>query len=244
MQFSKDNRFFTSDGMPLPSDQLMSVARSIAGNKILLAFSGRDSLAMWLYLRDAGFEIIPYFCYTVPGLSYDAEMMAYYETQFNTHIIRLPHPRTYELFHARAYLPAHVCAMIGRCGFGRFTFADIEGYLAGQFGLGDDYLCAVGIKAADNLMRLRMIRQMGPIGLKRRHYYFSIWDWKPADVREAIRSKGLLLSRSYLYFGSTGDGIDYKFLVFLRDNLPEDYRRVLDVFPMADIEIYRHEGVK
>lgn len=240
----KDIRFFLPDGMPLPSRDLIEVARGIAGNRLLLAFSGRDSLACWLQLRGAGFEIIPYFCYTVPGLSYDEEMLAYYESYFGTHILRLAHPRTYELFHARAYLPPHAAAMIGKCGFTRFEFADIENTLARQFGLGDNYLCAVGIRAADNLMRLRLIRQMGPVGLKKRHYYFSVWDWRTADVRDCIRAHGLKLSKSYLYFGSTGDGIDYRFLVYLRDNLPEDYQRVLDVFPMADIEIFRHEVVK
>lgn len=234
---------FGDDGMPLPSSDLVEIAREIAGNRLLLSFSGRDSLSLWLYLREHGFELIPYFCYTVPGLSYDEEMLEYYEGYFDTHIIRLPHPRTYELLRVGAWQTPVTCGMLGRAGLTRFEFADIENYLAAQFGLGDNYLSAVGIKAADNLMRLRLIRQMGPIGLKKRRYYYAIWDWKTADIRECLRVHGLKLSASYRHFGSTGDGIDYVFLRYLKDNLPDDYQKVLDLFPLAEIELFRYEKV-
>lgn len=234
---------FTADGLPLPSGELVDIARQIAGDRLLLSFSGRDSLAAWLYLRDK-FEIVPYFCYTVPHLSYDDEMLDYYERYFRTHIIRLPHPRTYELFYNGAWLPYDKWSIIAHACLPRFEFADIENMLAEQNGLPVNYLSVVGIKAADNLMRLRLIRQMGVIGYKKRHYYYAIWDWKTADVKSAIETAGLKLSKSYLYWGSTGDGVEYRFLAYLRDNLPEDYQRVLDVFPMADIELFRYEGVR
>jgi len=236
--------FDPETGLPLPSPRLVEIARQVAGNRLLLSFSGRDSLACWLYLRDQGFELIPYFCYTVPGLSYDDEMLDYYERFFGQHIIRLPHPRTYELFYARAWMPPDVAAMIWRCKLPRFEYSDIERWLAEQFGLGDDHLTGVGIKSADNLMRLRLIRQMGPIGYKKRRYYYAIWDWKTADVKARIEQAGLRLSKSYFYFGSTGDGIDYRFVRYLKDNLPDDYQRVLDVFPESDLELFRYEGVK
>lgn len=235
---------FGSDGMPLPSPDLVPLARQIAGERLLLSFSGRDSLALWLYLREQGFELVPYWCYTVPGLSYDEEMLDYYERWFDTHIIRLPHPRTYELFYARAWMPPHTAAMLGAARLPRFEFADIERRLAGQLELGDNYLSAVGIRAADNLMRLRLVRQMGPIGLKRRRYYYGIWDWKTADVRDCLNHYGIKLSASYRHFGSTGDGIDYRFVRYLKDHLPDDYQRVLDVFPLVDLELFRYEQVR
>jgi hypothetical protein len=234
---------FDSEGNPLPSEMLVDIARSIAGNRLLLAFSGRDSLAAWLYLRDK-FEIIPYFCYTVPHLSYDDEMLDYYERYFGVHIIRLPHPRTYALLNHGAWMPLDAWSIVLNANLPDFDFSDVEDILAKQYGLGETYLSVVGFKASDSLSRRRLIYQMGPIGFKRRKYYFAIWDWKDSDVKEAISRAGLKLSKSYLYFGSTGDGIDYNFVKFLRDNLPEDYRRVLAFFPMADIEIFRYEHVK
>lgn len=238
-----DDLGFGRDGMPLPSPELVPLARAIAGDTLLLALSGRDSAAMWLYLRELDFRIVPYWCYTVPHLSYDDEMLDYYERYFDTHIIRLPHPRTYELLRAGDWMPPRAAAIAVNANLVRFEFADIEARLAAEYGLGENYLCAVGMKAADNLMRLRMIRQMGPIGVRKRRYYYAIWDWKTADVREQLHRHNLKLSRSYRYFGSTGDGIDFRFLRYLKDNLPEDYQRVLDVFPLADLELFRYEQV-
>lgn len=233
------------NGELIPSRELVEVARKITGGKVLLAFSGRDSLACWLRLRGAGFECIPYFCYTVPHLSYDDEMLGYYERFFGTHIIRLPHPRTYELLRVAAYLHPSAWNVVGHMHLNRFEFADIESTLAKQFGLDPlTYLCAIGMRSADNLMRQRMIKQFGTIGMKRRHYYYAVWDWKTAEVKNFIESCNCKLSKSYLYFGSTGDGIDYRFLRFLKDNLPEDYKRVLDVFPLAEAELFRYEVVK
>ncbi len=231
------------DGMPLPSPELVPIARQIAGDRLLLSFSGRDSLAAWVFCREAGFELIPYWCYTVPGLSYDEQMLEYYERVFDTHIIRLPHPRTYELLRTGAWQPLENWRVLYWSQLPHVEFADIEDRLAKQFDLGPNYLCAVGIKAADNLMRMRLIRQMGPIGVKRRRYYYPVWDWKTADVKACLQSHGLKLSRSYLYFGSTGDGVEYEWLRYLRDNLPEDYQKVLDVFPLADLELFRYEQV-
>lgn len=231
-------------GKPMPSDLLVDVVHKIAGETLLLSFSGRDSLATWLFLRDAGFQLIPYFCYTVPHLSYDDEALAYYEKFFQTHIIRLPHPNTYSLLRSGAYQPLDTWRILYYSDLPSFDFSDIEKRLAAQFGLGDNYLSAVGIRATDNIMRWRLIHQMGPIGLKKRRYYFAIWDWKTQTVMDYIYRFGAKLSKSYLYFGSTGDGIDYRFLRFLKDNLPDDYNRVLELFPMADIELFRYEGVK
>lgn len=240
-----DNRLcgFDEDGQLIPSCDLLAIVREIAGDRLLLSFSGRDSLAVWLYLRDAGFELIPYWCYTVPGLSYDEQMLEYYERVLGTHIVRLPHPRTYELLHVGAWQPLDTWRTLYWSGLPRFEFADIERRLAEQFGLGDHYLCAVGFKSADNLNRMRLIRQMGPIGQKRRRYYFAVWDWKTADIKAYIQKHGLKLSRSYLYFGSTGDGVEYSWLAYLRDHLPEDLQKVRDIFPLIDLELFRYEQV-
>ncbi len=237
------NAGMSPDGWPLPSEELIPIVRENAGNRLLLSFSGRDSLAAWLYLREHGFELIPYWCYSVPGLSYDTQMLDYYEREMGVHIIRLPHPRLYEHLGAGSWQPLENWRVLYWSRLPRYDFADIEQLLARQFGLGDNYLSVVGIKASDNLMRLRLIRQMGPIGTKRRHYYYAIWDWKTADVKEHIQRHGMKLSRAYLHYGSTGDIIEYYWLAYLRDNLPDDYQKVLDLFPLADLELFRYEKV-
>jgi hypothetical protein len=171
-------------------------------------------------------------------------MLAYYENYFGVHIRRYPIGDTYRFFRAAAYQDPDGCRFLVQSCLPSFGFVDIENKLAEECGLGSNYLSVVGIRAADNLMRLRMVRQMGPIGLKRRHYYYAVWDWKTADVKRAIDEAGLKLSKSYLYFGSTGDGIDWQFVNFLRNHLPDDYKKLVSYFPLVEMELFRFESVK
>lgn len=66
------------------------------GRPVRLAFSpGKDSLAAWLALRDAGVEVAPFHLYLVPDLEFVDESLAAYERFFDTRIPRLPHPSLY-----------------------------------------------------------------------------------------------------------------------------------------------------
>lgn len=78
---------------------LRSVLDAQGHNRLLLSFScGKDSLAMWLWLRETKqVEIIPYFLYWVPGLSFVERALDYYEQVFGQRITRLPHPLFYDL---------------------------------------------------------------------------------------------------------------------------------------------------
>ena len=50
-----------------------------------------------------------------------------------------------------------------------------------------------------------------------------------------------LLPVDYHMFGRTFDGIDYRFLAPLKKNRPADYQKVLDWFPLAEMEVWRYE---
>ena len=76
----------------------------------ILAFStGKDSIAAWLQLRKYFKHVIPYYCYTVPGLEFVENSLAYYEDFFGTHIYRLPHRSLYRLLRNLVFQsPEHV----------------------------------------------------------------------------------------------------------------------------------------
>lgn len=243
---SHESNISFADGAPVPSERLVDIVRSLVGDRLILSFSGKDSLAMWLFLRDHNFEVIPYFCYTVPGLSFDDEMIAYYEQFFGQTIYRIPHPYFYSMLEAGALQDPDTRRILASMRLVKFDWVDIENSIAQQHSLGSggQYFSAVGIRSADNLMRRRLVDQMGPLGFKKRRYYWAIWDWKISDVKEKIRKSGAKISRRYSIWGSTGDSVDYNFIRLLKNQYPEDYRRVLEFFPLVDIEIFRYEQVK
>jgi len=58
-------------------------------------------------------------------------------------------------------------------------------------------------------------------------------------IEESISKAGCGLSSEYEMFGRSFDGIDARFLQPMRERYPEDYQRVLDWFPLADLDLYR-----
>lgn len=238
-----DKRYYGPDDLPLPSAALVERVRADFGNRLIMAVSGKDSIAAWLYLREQGFELIPYWCYDLPGCSFDEQAWRYYQDFFGVKIYRLPHPILYAKLRAGKFQTPHSWARLKAMHLPDFDYAFIEYAIAREHGLGENYLTAVGMRSADNLMRYRLLRQMGAVGVKRRHFYYPIWDWTLEDVRAILAKYNCKLSRSYAHFDNTGNGVDYLTLRVLREELPADYARVLEIFPLAEAEIFRIEQV-
>lgn len=239
-----EHGFDPETGELMSSERLAEYVRSRT-DTLILSVSGKDSVACWEFLRDYDFRIIPYFCYSIPGLSYDVEWIKYLEDRYQTHIYYLPHPVFYHSLAAGVYNPPHLVSLLWRMHLAKFEFEDIERLIAQEHHLPDDYLAAVGIRAADNMERWRLIHQTGTLGRKSRHYYYAVWDWNIERLRRFLRERGLKLSKSYLYFGSTGDGYDYLFIKKLEEHgLHEDLEKVRRFFPLlADLEKYRYEEI-
>jgi hypothetical protein len=228
------------DGKPLASRELIDTVKRLKGNKILLSFStGKDSLATWLYLREH-FEIYPYYLYWVPGLSWVEEALTYYEEWFGTHIMRMPHPIFYEYLNQFYYQTPERVAVIRALNLPKFDFSDIENILAQWFGL-DAPFSAIGMRVADNVDRRNMIFQGGALGLKRRRYYYPIWDWDIAQVAEIILDNGVKLPKDYEFWGRTIAAFDYQYMKPISVHFPADFEMIRQWFPLIDLELMRYE---
>lgn len=242
-KLTKEKIGFDADGNALSGDALANCVREIAGDRLLLSFSmGKDSLATWLWLRER-FNIIPYFLYWVPGLQFVEESLDYYEQFFGQHIIRLPHPLLYKLLRSFAYQPPERVGRLDSLRLVDYDFAFLDEILASEQQLGPDYFCAVGMRAADNLQRLRLIQQMGALGNIKRRYYFAIWDWKLEQVADLIMQSGVALPPDYAYWGRTLAAYDYQYLAPIRQHYPQDFERIRFWFPLIDAEMFRYESI-
>jgi hypothetical protein len=95
-----------------PSTQLRQELAD-AGQPVMLAFSrGKDSIAAWLALREAGVKVIPYHLYLIPHLRFVDDSLAYFEDTFGCTILNLPHPSLYRwLAHAMFQPPERIRAL-------------------------------------------------------------------------------------------------------------------------------------
>lgn len=225
----------------LKGQDLLDFARAERGNKLLLSFScGIDSLATWLYLRENGFEIVPYTLYLIPGLGYKERILQYYEDYFGVHVLRLPHPTFYWLLNDGTWMPPDQLATIKTLKLFEYDLAIVDDFIAADQGL-DNPFCAIGMRRAENLMRLTFISQTGVLGFKRRRFFYPIWDWKIADVAAKVKEYDLKISSEYKLLGRTTEQMQYRRLSWVRNYYPDDWQKILEWFPLVELEIYRYE---
>lgn len=222
-----------------PSEQIRTRLAE-EGNPVLLGFSrGKDSLAAWLAMREAGIEVIPYHLYLVPGLKFVDDSLKFYEDFFQTPIINLPHPSLYRWLNAFLFQPPERLAIIEAAQFPEPTYEEIAGMLREDLGLPEVWN-ADGVRAADSPNRRMAMVTHGPLREHLRKVSI-VWDWRIADVRGALAHHNVPLPPEYEWFGRSFDGLDYRFLAPIREHAPDDFRRILDWFPLADLEFFRRD---
>lgn len=207
----------------------------------LLAFStGKDAIAAWLAIRDSFEAVHPYYLYLVPGLEFVEESLAYYERFFGQSIRRLPHPSLHRWLNTFTFQSPERLRVIEQARLPLHSYTDIRTVMIEDLGLPAHCMVADGVRAADSPMRRIAIKTHGPISHNQGRYH-PVWDWLKADLVACVQKHGVRLPVDYKLFGRSFDGLDLRFLLPLKRHRPADYRRILEWFPLAELEVFRWE---
>ena len=226
--------------MTAPSEEIIREVREEFGPRTLLSFSrGKDAVGAYLAIRDHFEEVIPYHLFLVPGLSFVEESLAYYERVFGVKIYNLPHPSLYGQLNSFLFQSPGSAAVIEAASLPDFDYTDIVRMVAKEAGV-DRPMVASGVRAADSPMRRVALMKHGAISRTRMQYY-PIWDWNKDRLISEIERSGIGLPIDYELFGRSFDGLDLRFILPLKKKRPDDYRKVLEYFPLAEAEIFRFE---
>ncbi|MGO9683591.1 MAG: hypothetical protein ACLPTZ_13565 [Beijerinckiaceae bacterium] len=226
--------------MTAPSSEIIREVRAKFGPRTMLSFSrGKDAIAAWLAIRDHFEEVVPYHLYLIPGLEFVEESLAYYERAFKCKIHNLPHPQFYKWMNCYLFQTPPRAAVIGAAQLPNFDYVDIVNILAGQEGIAKP-MVASGVRAADSPIRRVAMQTHGAVSLAKKQYY-PIWDWNMDKLIEEIARSGVKLPVDYDLFGRSFDGIDLRFMLPLKKHRPADYRKVVEWFPLVELEVWRYE---
>ena len=211
----------------------------------ILAFStGKDSIAAWLQMRKYFKRIVPYYCYVVPRLGFVEDSLKYYEDFFGCHIYRLPHRSFFRFLREGIHQPPYRIPIIEQAQIADETEwnDDVIGQVIRECAkLPEMAYVGTGVRMADSPYRRIAIKRTGAVNHNAKRF-FPVYDWCKEDLLRAIDEAGIKLPVDYKMFGRTFDGLDYRFIKPLRDWFPEDYAKLLDWFPFADLDIARHDG--
>lgn len=209
---------------------------------VLLAFSrGKDSLAAWVILREAGFHVVPFHMCLVPNLAFVERSLCQFETHFDTPIIRVMHPNFFHWLKTAAFQTPSSCPSlipaIERGLLPHLTYPQIDKAVGRMVGLEHPW-CATGMRAVDSARRAVTVKRFGAIQTTR-HSFVPIFDMKKAEQLQVLQRAKIKLPIDYALFGRSFDGIDWRFLAPLYRYLPEDYARIVRWFPLVHLEFAR-----
>jgi hypothetical protein len=224
-------------GQPTSAEVCATLAAE--GRPVLVAFStGKDALACELALRDAGVETRLAYLYLVPGLRFVDHTLAQQEDLLEKPIARYPHPSLWRMLNNLVFQPPERCAIIEAAAMPTTKYDAMWSLIRQDMGLPVDTWVADGVRAADSIVRRASLVSHG-VMKPGKHKVSPVADWLKAEVMGRIERAGIPLPVDYEWFGRSFDGIDRRFLEPLSQHAPQDYRRVLDWFPLAELDMIR-----
>lgn len=221
------------------SASLCEYVRTVSGDTTLLSFSiGKDSWAAAVQCRRYFRRIVPFYLELVPGLSFVDDEIDRAEQWFGEKVLRYWHPSLVRQLRSAVHqTPERLPMCDAIASLPKYDYQAIEADVRARSGLPDAFV-AVGTRTADSPVRLANVRQHGSINPARRTF-LAVYDWRKDQLIGELRAAGIRLSVDYEMFGRSFDGIDYRFLEPIRRRFPEDFKRILRWFPLADADIAR-----
>lgn len=211
------------------------------GDRHLLAMSrGKDAIASWLVMRDAGIEVIPYHLSLVPGLEFVAESLAELERSFGMPIIDIPHPSLFRMLDNCVFQPPERVTVIDRLNPKPLSYEQIHADVRKLTSAPTGCLVGSGVRACDSIVRRISFQRSGHIR-PNKETFFPVWNFRKAHVYEIIERDGIRLPEEYQWFGRSFDGVGARFLIPIKQHRPRDYARILEWFPLAELEVFRYE---
>lgn len=228
-------------------DEMLSVIREKNPSEtVMISFSrGKDAWAVWCALQDKiDFQPFHYYC-GPPGLEFIEEYLAYAEKKMGKRIINLPAPAMYTMLSAQGTVaqPPHRVLPLTLLDLPVFSFEDVQNAAIQQAGLPEGTYTALGVRAADSARRALFFKTHGPISENRLKFY-PVWDWNKEKLMNELKRHDVQLPIDYKLFGRSFDGLYYMYLKKIQECYPRDYQKILDYFPLIDMEIYRYEKRK
>lgn len=222
-------------------DIITHVREKTFENKVLISFSGgKDAWGTWLAINDQFDEVVPFYYYIVPGLEIIDDYLAECEKRVGR-IRRYPHPMLYDMLTScTSQSPTRVWAL-EHMGLPRFDKDFLHRCVERDLGYPEQSMyVALGLRAADSIMRASAFKRNGPVNDKRK-VFSPIYDWNKAKLLDVLRANNVTLSKEYAFFGRTMDGPVLLYSWGLKQHAPRDYARLLEFFPMLEAEVWRYE---
>ena len=170
-----------------------------------------------------------YNLYIVPGMECELQEFRKVERRYGIHIRRIPHPGLQAALRAGHLQP--VPTSFRR----KLQHADIYEYVRNI--TSSDWVI-FGHRMDESLQRRGMIRRDRGVITHLRKVY-PLWNWTAPDVYHYIKSAKIPAPEQYTESDTTGFTLAPNSLLYLRSKYPDDYKKVIEMFPFAEVQLLR-----
>ena len=191
---------------------------------ILLFSTGKDSITAGEILFNAGItNIIPVFLYFVQGLSIKQKIIEFYEKRWKVKIEQRAHPRSLNLKTGKKY-----------------RMSNMEHNLRAEFNIS---WIIDGAKKTDSMARRGIMAHLqGGIDERNKKIY-PLADWNDCKVMAYIKVNRLMLPVEYQHgFNRDFNVPTISKLVYLKNNFPNDYQKIINEFPVLEGMVWAEEN--
>ena len=217
------------------------IARKSNGVAFLGFSGGKDSLCAYLNLRRFFKRIIPFHCAAWPGVRHIREYLDYVEYETGgVHILRM-NGEDYPMAASRMiYQPFKDCIEIEDWDIPTYSKLDVLEYLRYRYALPKAW-CAFGIAACESIDRAIYVKKIEGRNPQNRTFY-PCYDWSRKQILDTVEQSGIKLPSSYRYVNRTiGHVPGIVTNEILKRHYPEDWKRVLALYPLAEAKTVREQ---
>ena len=200
-------------------------------DSVIVAFSGGKESVVVLDLCFRYFKNVqPFFMYMAPDLSFQERTLGWYEKKYQTEIIRLPHMDTSACFRYGVFRNIDFEVPI-------ISINDIYKYVRLKT---DIWWIAAGERINDSIVRRAMMKKSGSIDVQRGRLY-PVSAWKKQEIMDYIKFHNLYLGEDSRKLGFSFKSLWGKELAMVKQYFPEDYEKILRLYPFAEAGVKRWE---
>lgn len=199
-------------------------------DSVLVGFSGGKDSIVTLDLCMRYFKKVqPFFMYLVPDISFQNEMLEWYENRYQCEIIRIPHFETSNFLKYGSFRDPDDQLHIVKTN-------DAYAYLRQETGI--EWIAA-GERVKDSIVRRGMIKGTGSIDFKRKRL-FHVAYWSKNEILKYIKAKRLRIPRDSKVLGFSWHSLEGRELAPIREHFPDDFEKIKAFYPYAEAAVERY----
>lgn len=213
------------------TSQNIDLIRVKSSEAILFCSLGKDSLVLLDLIYPKFDRIVCVFMYFVEGLEHIERWIKWVKAKYpKVEFVQVPHWNLTYILRGGLYCVANPKIKL-------LKLADVVQAMRLKYGI---YYAFLGMKKADGMNRRLMLK--GYENYENNGLCYPLADWTQKDILAYMKQKGLPEPVRYSKKASSGIGFNLDCFLWLRENYPQDLKKILKAFPMSERILFEYDN--